>query len=472
MGTPAPRARIRAARSRGRSVRARLAVALTAGAVACVSIGASIPTQPDAERAGPERVIPDEVVLMLANGRTVQGLLVGQDRETLTLRVDGVDTPIRRAAIQGMRTLPPIMDRYRAMRQAIEPDDTASLVILAVWLRDRELYREALAEIEPVVRLEPFNSEARDIERWLRAQVALGQRRAPDSRPRSEERSDPGAPTGPDTGAARADRPEPRARSRFPTLTPEQINVMRVYEVDLDEPPRMRVNRGVVEELIRAYAGESEIPATQAGRERLLRSDAAEVLRLMFSLRAREFYPRVQVLEDPPAVALFRETVHGTGGWLTNACASSRCHGGSHAGRLYLNNRRINSDATVYTNLLILDRFVLENGTPLIDYARPARSPLLHLALARDVSLYPHPEVPGRGGLGWRPVFRSSDDLGFERAVAWIDSMYTPRIAYPVSYDPPVPDAGPGEDAGADDPPEAPTEGATGAGEPPIEIGP
>ncbi|MEQ8771190.1 MAG: hypothetical protein RIB60_11855 [Phycisphaerales bacterium] len=464
MGTPAPRARIRTTRPTRRSVRARVVIGFVA-AVACVPIvGASIPAQPGTEQVGPAQSVPDEVVLMLANGRTVQGLLVGQDRETLTLRVAGVDTPIRRSSIQGMRTLPPIVERYRAMRDAIEPDDTASLVLLAAWLRDREMYREALAEIEPVVRLEPFNSEARDLERWLRAQVALEEGRAAADRGRDDDQGE----SRPPASVAREprDRPEPSARTRFPTLTPEQINVMRVYEVDLDDPPRMRVNRDVVEELIRAYAGESEIPATQAGRERLLRSDASEVLQLMFSLRARSFYPRVQVLEDPPAIAMFRDDVHGTGGWLTNACASSRCHGGEHAGRLYLNNRRINSDETVYTNLLILDRFRLESGAPLIDYARPARSPLLHMALARDVSLYPHPEVPGRGGLGWRPVFRSTDDRGFERAVAWIDAMYTPRIAYPVEYEAPVPEPEAGE------PGETQTESESDPGEPAAESGP
>ncbi len=431
MGTPDPSQQRR--RDRRRRY-ARVVLGALAGSLSLGSIGAAVQDVGTTPPPTTERVVPDELVVMLDNGRRIQGLLVGQDRETLTLRVEGVDTPIRRASIRGMETLPPILDRYRAMRRAIEPDDTASLIILAAWLRDRGLYREALSEIDPVVRLEPFNSEARELERWLRAQVALEGRRA--DRPPTRT---PGRRADPRPDDPESERPVPRAAARFPTLTPEQINTIRVYEVDLAEPPRMRVDRTVVEELIRAYAGESEIPATQAGRNRLLRADASEILELMFSLRARAFYPRVQVLEDPPAIAMFRETVHGAGGWLTNACASSRCHGGEHAGRLYLNNRRANSDATVYTNLLILDRFELADGTPLIDYTRPSRSPLLHMALAREVSLYPHPEVPGRGGLGWRPVFRSTDDRGFERTVAWIDAMYTPRIGYPVDYTPPQP---------------------------------
>ncbi|GJM17851.1 MAG: hypothetical protein DHS20C14_00640 [Phycisphaeraceae bacterium] len=398
---------------------------------------------------------PDEVVLQLTNGRVIQGLLVGQSRDDLTIRVNGVDIAILRRNVQGVRTLPPVMERYQAMRRAIEPDDTGSLIILAGWLRDRGLYAEALAEIEPVVRLEPFNTEAKDLERWLRAQIALERGRAARTEPEDEPDTDAPARTRPRPARTERER-RPIAADRFPVLTPEQINTMRVYEVDMSDPPRMRVDRAAVEEFMRAYAGADAIPGTQAGRERLLLADASDVLALMFRLQARDFYPRVQVLEDPDSIVLFKRNVHGTGGWFTNACASARCHGGEHAGRLYLNTRRPNSDATVYTNLLILDQFTLADGTALIDYARPARSPLLHMALERDISLYPHPEVPGRGGLGWRPVFRSTQERAYERTVEWISSMYSPRIGYPIDYTPPTPEPEPSEDP--DDAPSDPDE--------------
>ena len=35
------------------------------------------------------------------------------------------------------------------------------------------------------------------------------------------------------------------------------------------------------------------------------------------------------------------------------------------------------TDQVAYTNFLILERFKLDNGMPLINYAEPARSPLL-----------------------------------------------------------------------------------------------
>ena len=90
---------------------------------------------------------------------------------------------------------------------------------------------------------------------------------------------------------------------------------------------------------------------------------------------------------------------------------------------------------------LILDRYRLADGKPLIDYEEPAKSPLLQLALPREHSLNPHPAIPGEESRSdlWRPFFRSTDDRAFVRAVEWIKSMYRPRPEYPISYSPPGP---------------------------------
>ena len=61
---------------------------------------------------------------------------------------------------------------------------------------------------------------------------------------------------------------------------------------------------------------------------------------------------------------LFRDNVHST--WLMNSCATSRCHGGAESGRLRLFNKRVNTDQTVYTNFIILARYRLPDGLPLM----------------------------------------------------------------------------------------------------------
>ena len=45
-----------------------------------------------------------------------------------------------------------------------------------------------------------------------------------------------------------------------------------------------------------------------------------------------------------------------------------------------LASKRPSAEATVYTNFLILERYRLPDGTPMISYEEPARSPLLNLA--------------------------------------------------------------------------------------------
>src|SRR5690606_13117960 len=126
------------------------------------------------------------------------------------------------------------------------------------------------------------------------------------------------------------------------------------YEIDTNNPPRLLIDRDTITQLMSEHAGSSLIPSTREGREAMYRKRPAEILDIMFRLQARNLYGKVQVLDHPESFRRFRENVHR--GWFMNNCATTRCHGGTEAGRLWLHNRRPNSDETVYTNFLILDR--------------------------------------------------------------------------------------------------------------------
>lgn len=230
----------------------------------------------------------------------------------------------------------------------------------------------------------------------------------------------------------------PRAgRPVFPHLTPYQINLIKVYETDLADPPRMQVSQEVVTKVMDEYAGHELIPTTREGRAAMLRMPPARILDLMFRLRARQYYGEVQVQGEPKSMRLFRDNVHGA--WLINSCATANCHGGPYAGRLWLSANRRNAEDTIYTNFLILERFRLADGTPLIDYDAPARSPLLQMGLPREDSLHPHPLVATGRSSRWRPVFRTADEARYRDSIAWINSMYRPRPEYPIDYTPPKP---------------------------------
>jgi hypothetical protein len=125
--------------------------------------------------------------------------------------------------------------------------------------------------------------------------------------------------------------------------------------------------------------------------------------------------------------------------WLVNSCATSNCHGGQDAGRLWLYNKRSGSDQAAYTNFLILERFKLQNGMPIINYTEPANSPLLQMALPRDQALIKHPQVAGVNKGQWRAVFRGQEDERFQQALDWIKSMYEKRTDYPIDFKAPVP---------------------------------
>lgn len=373
-------------------------------------------------RAEPGERQHTEVLVALRDGREVTGQLISQDAKSIVVRINGIDTPFPADVVEDIRVLPSPLDQYRELRSAIDDKDAQQLLNLVKWLQHRRLYEEALAELAQVLQLEPGNSEALALRRLIESQILLDVKAGG---PRSDGQDTP-RPTRP---------PEPV----FPLLSEDQVNLIKVFELDLSDPPRMIVSRDTVAQLVERYAGNPLIPPTREGRESLYREKPEKILDLMFRVRARDLYGQIKVLDHPTPMRRFREDVHR--GWLLNGCATATCHGGQDAGRLWLYNRRPSADTTVYTNFLILDRFRLPDGKALIDYNDPANSPLLQMGLPRADSLYPHPRVNAIGrGRDWRHVFGSSDDRKFLDAVAWINSLYRPRPEYPISYTPPIPE--------------------------------
>ena len=254
-------------------------------------------------------------------------------------------------------------------------------------------------------------------------------------------------------------KPGPKEKP-LPLLTPEQVNLIRVYEIDLLDPPRVRIDPSDIQEFLLAYRDDPRVPQTPEGRQALIAGDPLDIVRLMFELKAREFYGRVRVLDDPEAMRRFRQDVTG---WLVVGCATSRCHGGTEAGKLRLSFRNPRGEAQAYTNFYILTKATLEDGTPLIDLEEPDNSPLLHLGLRRNGSRFPHPEVPSDRGLGedWRPVFGRAQDGRWRETTAWIRSLYQPRPEYPIEY-PPV--SAVGDDSHSDDQAQSEPEDTSGDG--------
>lgn len=366
-----------------------------------------------------------EAIVTLRDGQRYTGILVERNAERVVLRISGIDMPIKAASIDRINVLPPISERYRELRDAIADDDVDALLRLVDWLRARGQWNLALSEVDDVLARHPEHPDAKYLKTLITQQKKLAEGpKVPRPRPEAPEAQAPAAP---------------EAAPAIPLLSERDINIIKVYEVDLANPPRMVIDHATIARLIQEHPDDPLIPPTAAGRDALYRIPPVKILELMFKMQARNLYDQVKILDQPESMRAFRDDVHRT--WIAGSCATTRCHGGTEAGRLRLESRRPGTDATVYTNFLILDRFKLADGTPLINYDEPAKSPLLQLGLPRDSSLYQHPTVIGRESQSdlWRPVFRSVDDRRFGNAVDWIKSMYRPRPQYPVQYEIPAP---------------------------------
>lgn len=366
--------------------------------------------------------VGDEVIVTFQDGRRMNGVFVSRDESTLVVKVRGVELKLPASTVSNLVALDPPPVRYERMRKMVDPQDVQKLTMLAEWCRRHGMYDEALTEVERALAADQYSGEAQRLKQLIEEQRALAAR--PGGR-RTEPRD------------ADSDRERPRFERRpqledFPLLTPEQINLIKVYEIDLRDAPRLIIRRETISRLLQQYGTNPLVPTTREGRDEMYRKDPAAILDLMFRLRARELYSEVEVVGNPRSMQAFRDNIQG--GWLVNAVATTRCHGGRNGGRLLLTNRRPTSEESMYTNFYIISQFKLGDGTPLINWDDPELSPLLQMGLPARDSMFPHPQVEG-----WRPIFRTRDARSFRLAVSWIRMMYRPRPAYDIPYAPPRP---------------------------------
>ncbi len=368
-----------------------------------------------------EPIAGDELQILLKNGDRLEGEFVSGDEHRLTLSITGVMLNIDRSTIEKQAILAPPAERYLKMRAQIADDDADRLVMLAEWLQRRRMYREALAELDTALKADRTHAEGLRMKRVVEQLAVLAERKGSGERAEEEKARQ--------IDEAKRFPTRPKV-NEFPLLTPEQINIIKVYEVDLRDPPKMTIPRETIQKMIVRFGDDPLIPESRESREAFFTKPPEEVLDTMFRLRARDMYDQVTVIGQPRSMRLFRDHVHA--GWLVTSCASTACHGGSEAGRLQLFNYRPTADASVYTNFIILDRFETRDGSHLIDSEEPERSLLLQMGLPRDDARTPHPRIPG-----WQPAFRNREARRYLQTVEWIRSLYRPRPEYPVEYEPP-----------------------------------
>lgn len=349
--------------------------------------------------------------VILWNNRRQNGAILKDGFDSVEMLVNGVPLTLKRDRVSHVVLDPPLEEQYLNRRLALDSADIVSHLALCQWLIDKKQFDHAEAELQQV-RRQHNDAESLRLLKIVQAQLQLH-----GSKPNTPGQDG----TNQEAGDASIALPAvPRL------LTDDEVNLIRVYEMDLQNPPHMLVPRQTIDALIEQHADSRLIPDTKIEQAQLYKAEPITLVKLLFRLRARELYPQINVISEPAALQLFRERVHDT--WLMNSCSTSRCHGGNESGRLRLLRRGADPTRTRYTNMLVLDRFRIADGTPILDWELPGDSLLIQYGLPRNETRTPHPDVPG-----WKPLFAGSRRDLKNGAISWMESMMKmPRPQYPI----------------------------------------
>jgi hypothetical protein len=362
-------------------------------------------------------------MVVLRNGQTREGIIIADAFDHVLMEIEGIRAKLERSTVSHVILEPTFDDRYSQAKAAIASDNFDAWLVLCHWLVDQRRYDLAREELLDLLEKTEM-PEARKLLTTVEAQLAL-------KAPRSK--IDPDEPLNESDPAAQHERTGPvYPRDILPnqTLSAADVNIVRVYEIDFDHPPKVFVSPDTIRTLIETHGTNKLIPSSQTGRNAMFRAEPLDLVRVMFELRARELYPRIEVKTEPHSLNLFRQRVHDT--WLVNNCATTHCHGGVEGAPLFLYARNYKNERVRYTNLLILERLTLDSEWPLINYDRPEDSLVLQYGLPRESARKPHPKVPG-----WKPVFTDTSHRLWQGSIEWVRAMMMPRPEYPVEYDPP-----------------------------------
>lgn len=353
-----------------------------------------------------------DAVVATSDGRTFEGEVLHEDGSFVTLSVSGIRVKISRTDIVEIQYKQTIEQQYAQRRVLLTDEDVDGRYELAYWLYEKTSYKLASQELADLGVQFPDDQRIVRLKSLVAVAVAAAQSAPP-------ERSTIDAPP---VSVRRTVAVDSERRQNKKRVTPQQINLIKVYEIDLDTEPAVVVPRHVVQQVFARYANHPSVPKEPRDRTRFHDSPGYKKLELLFALRAREFYDQVEVREEPSVLREFRAKFHQR--YVLNFCGTVACHGGKRSGDFVLSRSDPNSEATVYTNFLTLQSTTVDNQD-VINRQQSDRSLLLQYGLARSLAGTPHPEVTG-----WAPKFQNHESPLFEGIRSWIDSLWNPTPDY------------------------------------------
>ncbi|MFK7961278.1 MAG: hypothetical protein AB8G96_12230 [Phycisphaerales bacterium] len=366
-----------------------------------------------------------EVEIEDVNGFVRYGRLIEDTFDEVVIDIRTITVRVPRDRIRRVLVRPSFEVRYARVLDRTDLSDPEQVIRLSQWLTREERWDLAEALLVPILEADPDQLAVKGMLERVRARRALDRQRAARI---DDDPGDAGSGDDTDNGNDLLSRPTSNDLFARTLVSDDDVNIMRVYEIDFANPPRrVAVTRATVDRLITMYADHERMPTGRRDRARLHRLEPMELVEIMFTLRARDLYPEIKVIDEPASLVRFRRDVHDT--YVQNTCGA--CHGDPGAGRFRLHTRNARDPRARMTNLLILERLDLGSAGKLIDYDRPEDSLLIQYGLPRDQARNPHPPVDG-----FRAAFRNRDARQISETIRWIQTMYRPRPEYPVSYDP------------------------------------
>jgi hypothetical protein len=375
-------------------------------------------------------------VVETESGQTFEGELISETDQTVILLISGIETPVKRSNIKSITLKKSGEEIFKERRAQLKNDDLDGRFALAYDMYEMGELSLAKQETESLLERFPDSEKAQRLDDVVADAIKLQEDRI------QEPAVGPADAAPPVTDQARPNggRLDPQTL-REQQLTEKEINLIRLWELpaDLsDLKPRIIIPRETIETVLDEYADREEVPKGRREQNAFRTAEGWEQLPVLFAVRARELYPTVRVIEDPPAMKTYRSEILPL---YINGYFSETFGRGAVEG-LSLFGGRGERVRAAYTDFYILHKFQQGNAY-MIDRDKPEESLLVQWGLPRDQAIYKAPDVPG-----WRPFFTGRDDPQFDKIVEWIDSLYK-TVDYGISYSPPAPDQ-----IGHADPPE------------------
>ena len=360
-------------------------------------------------------------VVRLTDGQTIEGDIIREEADSVTVAIRGIETLITRDRIESISYTETRAKEFEQRRAALEANDVAGHIALARWGFDNRLYTEAEHLLRHVLaEIDPNSREAQDLLNLVRRQIALERRQA--NPPQHEQ------------PAGQPDTPPADVEERT-VLNAAQIQQFKRVELrDNDTGVRLRVPNE-----IRRHVIEAAGPGVNSRQFANLRP--AQQLAAIREYGTPEMVLETEITGDPATIAAYRQRIQPI---VLAGCAGAGCHAVPGQGDFGLFPRADASEPASYTNFLILQEYTktIESTTTgggvfaaettqlrMIDRTRPQQSLLIQYMLPRNLATHPHPETRGYDG-----VARGVGDPRIRAIGEWIEALGPFAPEYGVDY--------------------------------------